>query len=160
MVAAGSGGAFLTPGNEHVRRRVEADARVNPVPGYEVTTGHGQSGSMWSTGTHTGVDYAAPTGTEVVAAASGTVVEVSSGGSYGNRIVVQHDDGIQTSYSHLSSTNVSVGQEVTAGQHIGAVGSTGNSSGPHLHFEVAQGGDGWSSGHFLDPPAWLAGQAG
>lgn len=134
-----------------------AQARVTPVPGYAITTGHGASGSMWSTGTHTGVDYAAPSGTEVVAAASGTVVEVSSGGAYGNRIVIEHEDGYRTSYSHLSAAHVSVGQEVTAGDHIGAVGSTGNSSGPHLHFEVTQGGDGWSAGNFLDPADWLSG---
>jgi murein DD-endopeptidase MepM/ murein hydrolase activator NlpD len=133
-----------------------AQARVTPVPGYAITTGHGASGAMWSTGTHTGVDYAAPSGTEVVAAASGTVVEVSSGGAYGNRIVIEHEDGYRTSYSHLSGVDVSVGQEVTAGDHIGAVGSTGNSSGPHLHFEVTQGGDGWSGGGFVDPAAWLA----
>jgi murein DD-endopeptidase MepM/ murein hydrolase activator NlpD len=134
-----------------------ASSRVNPVPGYSITTGHGVTGSNWSTGVHTGVDYAAPSGTEVVAAASGTVTEVSSGGAYGNRIVIQHDDGTYTSYSHLSSIDVSKGEKVTAGEHIGKVGSTGNSTGAHLHFEVTKGGDGWSGGTFLDPAEWLEG---
>ena len=137
-----------------------ASSRVSPVPGYAVTTGHGVSGSMWSTGQHTGVDYASPTGTEVVAAASGTVVEVGSAGAYGNRIVVDHGDGYSTTYNHLSAVDVRVGQEVVAGDHLGAVGSTGNSSGAHLHFEVTTGGDGWSGGSFVDPEAWLTGEIG
>ncbi len=137
-----------------------ANSRVSPVPGYTVTTAHGVSGPMWSTGHHTGVDYASPTGTEVVAAASGTVVEVGSSGAYGNRVVIDHGDGYRTTYNHLSAIDVSVGAQVAAGDHIGAVGSTGNSSGAHLHFEVATGGDGWSGGSFVDPEAWLAGEIG
>ncbi len=136
-----------------------ANARVTPVPGYKITTGHGVAGPMWSTGHHTGVDYAAPAGTEVVAAARGTVVDVSSGGPYGNRIVIQHDDGYRTTYNHLSRVDVHVGQSVDAGDHVGAVGSTGNSSGPHLHFEVSRGGDGWSGGSFVDPAVWLQANA-
>ncbi len=135
-----------------------ANSRVSPVPGYTVTTAHGVSGPMWSTGHHTGVDYASPTGAEVVAAASGTVVEVSSGGAYGNRIVIDHGDGYSSTYNHLSQVDVSMGAQVAAGDHVGAVGSTGNSSGPHLHFEVATGGDGWSGGSFVDPEIWLAGE--
>ena len=137
-----------------------ANTRVSPVPGYAVTTAHGVSGPMWSTGHHTGVDYASPTGTEVVAAASGTVVEVGSSGAYGNRIVVDHGDGYRTTYNHLSAIDVGMGAQVAAGDHLGAVGSTGNSSGAHLHFEVATGGDGWSGGSFVDPETWLAGELG
>ena len=94
-----------------------------------------------------------------MAAASGTVVEVTSGGAYGNHVVIEHEDGYYTSYSHLSSVNVEVGEEVTAGEKVGEVGSTGNSTGSHLHFEVSQGGDGWSGGSFIDPSAWLEGEA-
>jgi len=144
---------------ESTYEQAQANARVTPVPGYVVTTGHGVAGPMWSTGHHTGVDYAAPTGTDVVAAARGTVVEVSSGGAYGNRIVIQHDDGYRTTYNHLSSVDVHVGQSVDAGDHVGTVGSTGNSSGSHLHFEVSQGGDGWSGGSFVDPVDWLVANA-
>ena len=83
-------------------------------------------------------------------AKNGTVVEAGWGGAYGNTVVVQHSDGTQTRYAHLASIHVSVGQSVTAGQHIGDVGSTGNSTGPHLHFEVMD-----SQGNFMDPAVWL-----
>lgn len=136
-----------------------ASQRQAPVEGVDVGTHYGAHGSMWSTGTHTGIDYPAPTGTEVTAAASGTVVEVSSGGAYGNRVVIEHDDGYYTTYNHLSSISVSVGEEVTVGDKVGEVGSTGNSSGPHLHFEVSTGGIGFEGGTFIDPSAWLAGEA-
>ncbi len=136
-----------------------ASQRQSPVEGYDISTDYGVSGPMWSTGTHTGVDYAAPTGTDVTAAASGTVVEVSSGGAYGNRVVIEHDDGYYTTYNHLSSISVSEGEEVTVGDKVGEVGNTGNSSGSHLHFEVTTGGDGWGSGSFIDPAEWLAGEA-
>ena len=131
---------------EDAYQEVMADVRMTPVEGGTVSTHYGASGSVWSTGHHTGVDYAAPEGTEVLAAASGTVVEVSYDEAYGNRIVIEHEDGYYTTYNHLSDTDVEVGQEVTAGDHIGEVGNTGNSFGSHLHFEVTTGGDGWSSG--------------
>ncbi len=115
---------------------------------------------MWSTGYHTGEDYAAPIGTDVMAAASGTVVEAGYNGAYGNQVVIEHEDGYYTTYSHLSEIDVVVGQEVTAGDTIGAVGNTGNSTGAHLHFEVTQGGDGWIGGSFVDPHAWLEGEVG
>ena len=137
-----------------------ADARISPVPGYEIGTEYGVPGANWSSGYHTGVDYAAESGTPVVAAASGTVVYAQNdGGAYGNRVVIEHAGGYYTTYSHLSQIDVEVGQEVTAGDTLGEVGSTGNSTGPHLHFEVTQGGDGWSSGSFVDPAAWLSGEA-
>ena len=127
------------------------DQRVAPVAGYSVTTQYGVAGSNWSSGYHTGSDYAAPSGTEVMAAASGTVVAAGFNGSYGNQVTIQHDDGTQTTYSHLSSITVSVGETVSAGEAIGAVGSTGNSTGPHLHFEAFD-----SSGNRLNPEEWLA----
>ncbi len=126
------------------------DQRVSPVPGYSVTTSYGTAGSNWSSGYHTGSDFAAPSGTEVVAAASGTVVAAGFNGPYGNQITIQHADGSQTTYAHLSSISVSVGETVSAGEAIGAVGSTGNSTGPHLHFEAFD-----SSGNRLNPEAWL-----
>ncbi len=95
-------------------------------------------------GSHTGVDMAAPKGTPIYASKSGTVVTAqhwdghSTGGmqSYGNMVQIMHDDGSSTLYAHCSSINVSVGQRVSQGQVIGYVGSTGNSSGNHLHFEM------------------------
>ena len=91
---------------------------------------------------HTGIDIGASTGTNIVAGESGTVILASYGwnGGYGNYIIVNHGNGLTTRYAHASKLYVSVGQTVSRGQVIGAVGSTGNSTGPHLHFEVRQNG--------------------
>lgn len=129
--------------------------QLNPVavpvaPGYHISVPYGQSGPYWSSGYHTGLDFAHSTGADVYAAKDGVVVEAGWGGAYGNNIVIQHADGIQTRYAHLSSINVSVGQSVAVGQHIGDVGATGNVTGPHLHFEVLD-----AAGNFMDPAAWL-----
>ena len=85
---------------------------------------------------HKGEDIPAPTGTTIVAAASGTVTTAGWVSGYGNYTVISHGGGVMTAYGHQSAIYVSVGQTVSAGQSIGAVGSTGNSTGPHLHFEV------------------------
>ncbi len=88
---------------------------------------------------HNGVDIAASVGTPVLAAASGVIISAKSSGyngGYGSMIIISHSGNIQTVYGHLSSVNVSVGQTVSQGQTIGAVGNTGKSTGPHLHFEV------------------------
>ena len=85
---------------------------------------------------HPGLDIAAPTGTTVTAAAGGTVIMAQWYGGYGNYISIDHGDGYSTGYGHLSAIYVANGQTVQRGQAIGAVGSTGNSTGPHLHFEV------------------------
>jgi murein DD-endopeptidase MepM/ murein hydrolase activator NlpD len=89
---------------------------------------------------HPGFDLAAPTGTTVDAAAAGTVTHAGPAGTYGNLIVIKHANGVETRYAHLSSTSVKEGQQVQAGQPIGAVGTTGYSTGPHLHFEVRKDG--------------------
>jgi hypothetical protein len=106
---------------------------------------------------HSGLDIAAPAGTPVGAATAGTVVAVNgnAGPSYGNYVAIEHSGGVYTLYAHLSSTAVSVGQSVTAGQTIGAVGSTGNSTGPHLHFEVRNDPSAFSPDVFSDPKVWL-----
>lgn len=103
----------------------------NPVPGARLTQGiHGNNG----------IDLGAPSGTPVYAAAAGTVIVAKNdggyNGGYGNYIVVSHANGTQTLYAHLSSVNISVGQAVEKGAKIGGVGSTGRSTGNHLHFEV------------------------
>ena len=85
---------------------------------------------------HKGIDIAASSGNPVLAAASGTVVKSYMSSSYGNYIVISHGGGLMTAYAHLSRRLVSVGDTVSTGQQIGKVGSTGNSTGPHLHFEV------------------------
>ncbi len=89
---------------------------------------------------HQGLDIAAREGTPVVAALAGTVERAGSAGTYGNLVVLRHDDGSETRYAHLSAISVRVGERVGAGAPIGAVGSTGRSTGPHLHFEVRRDG--------------------
>lgn len=101
---------------------------------------------------HDGIDYALPSGTPVLAAGAGTVI--ASGWDttgFGNRIEIDMGNGIDTLYGHLSSLGVAVGQTVAAGEQIGLSGSTGNSSGPHLHFSVLSGGQ------FVDPTPYLTG---
>jgi murein DD-endopeptidase MepM/ murein hydrolase activator NlpD len=89
---------------------------------------------------HDGTDFGAACGTPVRAAGSGTVVDRSGGGPYGNRVTVRHGDGLETSYNHLSSQSVSVGQRVTTSTVVGRVGTTGLSTGCHLHFMVRRHG--------------------
>lgn len=91
-------------------------------------------------GAHTGLDIAAPYGTRIKAAASGTVVFSGRKGSYGNMIAIDHGNGIMTYYGHCSSLYASVGKKVSQGTVIAAVGSTGNSTGNHLHLEVRVNG--------------------
>lgn len=89
---------------------------------------------------HTGIDYAPPHGTAIKASASGTVTSAGWLGGYGNAVIVDHGNGYSSLYAHASSLSVSVGQKVSQGQVIAAVGSTGNSTGPHLHFEIRYNG--------------------
>lgn len=90
---------------------------------------------------HPAIDIGAPTGTPVVAADGGTVITAGwSSVGYGNLVVIRHADGFGTLYAHLSSIDVSPGDAVARGQRIGAIGSTGRSTGPHLHFEIQVGG--------------------
>lgn len=98
---------------------------------------------------HTGLDIAAPRGTTIKAAAAGKVTFSGWKGSYGKLIVITHANGVQTYYAHCNSISVSTGQTVTAGQKIGAVGSTGNSTGPHLHLEVRVNGIAYNPQNYL-----------
>lgn len=106
---------------------------VAPTEGYRLTAGFGDTG-LWS-GSHTGQDFAAPYGTAVRAVGDGIIVSTGYDGAYGNKIVVQHEDGTLTWYAHLSEILRTSGP-VKAGDPIGRVGSTGNSTGNHLHLEV------------------------
>jgi len=137
---------------------------VNPVPGYKVTTPYKREGKWWKLGYHTGIDYRAPQRTNVVAAQDCRVLEVSQrvswGGSYGTAIIVLHRDMTRAIYAHLSKTMVGRNQELRAGDKIGKVGSTGNSTGPHLHFEVRTGnnkdGTGYKYGDDVDPALYVS----
>jgi len=111
-----------------------------PVSDYRLTGTFGASSGLWSS-THTGLDFAAPYGSEIRAVQGGEVVETYYDGSYGNKTVVRGDDGTEWWYCHQDSFLVGVGERVEAGQAIGAVGNTGNSTGPHLHLEVRPYGD-------------------
>ncbi|MCM2429642.1 M23 family metallopeptidase [Streptomyces sp. RKAG337] len=123
-----------------------------PVSGASIGTPYHQSGSSWSSGYHTGVDFVVSTGTTVKAIAAGTVISAGDGGAYGNQVVIQHSDGKYSQYAHLSSLSVSAGETVTEGQQIGLSGATGNVTGPHLHFEIRTGPD---YGSDIDPVAYL-----
>lgn len=127
-------------------------AFASPVPGGTVGTPYHQSGSMWSSGYHTGTDFVVPTGTSLKAVGAGTVVSAGWGGAYGNQVVIRLADGHYAQYAHLSSLSVSAGQSVTAGQQVGLSGATGNVTGPHLHFEIRTTPD---YGSDVDPIAYL-----
>ncbi len=99
---------------------------------------------------HEGIDFVAPTGTVVQAAAGGVVAESSRHADYGNMIDVDHGNGLTTRYAHLSRRSVNVGDVVLKGQSIGELGSTGRSTGPHLHFEVRQHGAALNPKRFLE----------
>lgn len=107
---------------------------VQPVTG-KITSRFGSTGSGRS-GSHTGLDIATSRGTSIRAAAAGTVTYSQSSGSYGNIIKISHGNGVETWYAHCDALYATVGQQVSAGEVIAAVGSTGNSTGPHLHLEI------------------------
>jgi murein DD-endopeptidase MepM/ murein hydrolase activator NlpD len=132
--------------------RKRLNTYVAPISGSYISTGYKAGGAVWSSGSHTGVDFHAASGTSVHAVGSGTVVEAGWGGSYGNNIVIRMNDGTYTQYGHLSSIGVSVGQTVTPGQQIGLSGATGNVTGPHLHFEARTTAE---YGSDIDPVAYL-----
>ncbi|MFC9681993.1 M23 family metallopeptidase [Streptomyces sp. NPDC056948] len=113
---------------------------VDPVKKYKLSASFAQNGGMWQS-THSGQDFAVPSGTQVVAAHGGTVVKAGGNGAgdgpaYGNAVVIKHGNGTYSQYAHLSKVTVNIGQIVKTGQEIAKSGSTGNSSGPHLHFEI------------------------
>ncbi len=104
---------------------------IRPISGI-ITSRFGSRAS----GTHKGLDIAANTGTPIKAAAAGTVTYSGYRGSWGNLVIISHGNGVETYYAHCSALYVKVGAKVAQGQQIAAVGSTGNSTGPHLHLEI------------------------
>ncbi len=122
---------------------------VLPTTGYHLTARFNQAGGRWAHN-HTGLDFAAPMGTPVRSVMAGEVIQADFEGAYGRQVKVRHADGTVTSYSHMSEFDVSVGDSVEAGTMVGRIGMTGNTTGPHVHFEVLPGG-----GDPIDPEPWL-----
>ncbi|TJZ42738.1 M23 family metallopeptidase [Streptomyces piniterrae] len=134
----------------------KANGWVKPVDKYTLGSTFGLAGDHWSHN-HSGQDFVVPTGTTVKSVHKGTVVKAGpygggDGPAYGNAIVVRHDNGTYSQYAHLSAIQVHVGQQVGTGQKIGLSGSTGNSTGPHLHFEIRTGPD---YGTGIEPTGFL-----
>ena len=129
----GQKGAYYTMDGDSLRRAFLA----SPMPYSRRTSGFGmrEHPILQTMRAHMGVDYAAPIGTPVISVADGVVVESSFHGAYGNMVVIQHNANQSTAYAHLSRMNVRKGQAIKQGEVVGAVGSTGLSTGPHLHFE-------------------------
>jgi murein DD-endopeptidase MepM/ murein hydrolase activator NlpD len=123
---------------------------VLPLAGYRLSAGFGLAGPLWEA-SHTGQDFAGSLGTTLVAVGDGVVTSVGDAGPYGLRTVLTLDDGTDLWYAHQLSALVQPGEVVKVGQPIGLLGSTGNSTGPHLHLEVRPAGGG-----AVDPAAWLA----
>lgn len=131
---SGGAGASVVSGNGQF---------THPCPGYSrISSNFGwrEQPLAGASTNHKGIDFAAPTGTAIYAAAGGTVVSSGYSGKAGNRIVINHGNGLQTIYMHCHKLYVQAGEKVSKGQNIAAVGTTGNSTGPHLHFQVNQNG--------------------
>ncbi len=129
---------------------IEKISWTRPVGGYHLTSRFGDTSYLWSSGMHTGLDFAAPTGTPIRSIAGGTVKSAGYEGSYGYKTVVTLPGGGVAWYCHQSRIAVRPGQKLAPGQVLGYVGATGNVTGDHLHLEVHQGG------RPVDPAAVLA----
>ena len=140
-------------GVERRRELASATPSIWPVTGW-LSSGYGGRRDPFSGGSdfHPGLDISAPYGQPVKAPADGLVSSASASGNYGNLIVVDHGFGIITKYGHLSRMSVTAGQQVTRGEVIGYVGSTGRSTSPHLHYEI------WMNGQLTNPLKLLAGR--
>lgn len=124
---------------EQRAQQIAKNVWVLPTRGYHLTARFDDAGGLWSH-RHTGLDFAAPTGTPIFAVANGTIVSTQSAGAYGNQTIERLNDGTEIWYCHQNAFGTRPGAVVTSGQTIGYVGSTGNTTGPHLHLEVRPGG--------------------
>lgn len=132
-----AGGGYIPPGPPVVSG---SGYFTHPCPGMSYQSSYFGEIRSFEVGGHKGHDYAAPTGTPTYAAAAGTVIIANFSSSAGNWVVINHGNGLVTKYMHHSALTVSAGQVVAKGQQIGMVGSTGQSTGPHLHFQVELNG--------------------
>ncbi|MDF2820517.1 MAG: uncharacterized protein K0R15_958 [Clostridiales bacterium] len=119
-------------GTKALPQRVATGKYIRPIKGGVTSSSYGYRNGAF----HSGVDWSAPYGTTVVASDGGTVIAAGWNGTYGKCVVINHGNGIKTRYAHLSSISVSVGQKLAQNEKLGAVGSTGRSTGNHLHFEL------------------------
>ena len=142
-----SSGSVNTSTNISSRKVGLGISLIKPVSG--IITSRFAASSRIRSSAHTGLDIATSSGTPIVAAASGTVSFSGTKGSYGKMIVLNHSNGVQTYYAHCSALYVSAGQKVAQGQKIAAVGSTGNSTGPHLHLEIRINGVAYNPQNYL-----------
>ena len=131
--STGTAGASVVSGN---------GTFTHPCPGGYISSGFGYRTQpiAGASTNHKGIDYAAATGTPIYAAAAGTVISAGYAGNAGNLLVISHGNGLLTYYMHCNAIYVSAGQKVSRGQNVAAVGTTGNSTGPHLHFQVMLNG--------------------
>ncbi|WP_344634963.1 M23 family metallopeptidase [Kitasatospora cystarginea] len=136
-------GSVLTPGS----------AWSAPVPGALISNPYGKPNRAYAAGYHTGVDFAVNSGTPLLSVGHATVVSAKWDGAYGKEVVLRLPDGHFAQYAHMSSLEVSAGQTVSAGQEIGRSGTTGNSTGPHLHFEIRSAN---RYAAVIDPIAYLS----
>ncbi|MFE9626955.1 M23 family metallopeptidase [Streptomyces sp. NPDC006527] len=159
-VVLGTGVASAAqPAAQPAVKAAAATSWVKPVAHYTKSASFHQAGAMWQS-THSGQDFAVPNGTKVVAAHGGTVVKAGGNGAgdgpaYGNAVVIKHGNGTYSQYAHLSRVDVKIGQIVKTGQRIALSGNTGNSSGPHLHFEIRTTAN---FGSAIDPVSFLRGK--
>ena len=130
----------LAASAEKHANEIRRNAWQLPIPHgvYHLTAGFGEISGLWAH-THTGLDFACPTGTPIQAVSRGVITSVGWAGAYGNRTVETLPDGTELWYAHQNAFHASIGEHVTGGQVIGYVGSTGNVTGPHLHLEVRPG---------------------
>jgi murein DD-endopeptidase MepM/ murein hydrolase activator NlpD len=158
--------AELLEARDASRASRAARAWVMPVAHYRLTAQFGESGSSWQF-RHTGLDFQAPTGTPVRAVTDAQVAAVAMHPLYGRMVVLRTASGVTLWYCHLSSVAVHEGDLVRGGQRVGRIGTTGNSSGPHLHFEVRVADRPTNPAYYLvgkhrgrtsTPPGWLPAQ--
>ncbi|WP_405062212.1 M23 family metallopeptidase [Kribbella sp. NBC_01505] len=131
------------------KAKAAAPKVVLPTTGYHLTARFNQAGGRWAHN-HTGLDFAAAYGTPVRSVMAGEVIQADFEGAYGRQVKVRHADGTVTSYSHMAEFDVAVGDNVTAGTQVGAIGLTGNTTGAHVHFEVLPDGN-----TPVNPDPWL-----
>jgi murein DD-endopeptidase MepM/ murein hydrolase activator NlpD len=137
---------------ESVRDTARRLPFANPAPGRDITSRFGNRPDPFFGGLamHAGIDFRAPTGTEIKTTGAGKVVTAGFSGGYGNMVEIDHGLGISTRYGHMSRVLVKVGDEVATGDVVGLSGSTGRSTGPHLHYEVRRDGDAVDPMQFLN----------